>query len=86
MEGRLVEPTHFRPCCLCKLRSLSTDRIVNLVRPTQRELESLFDRYDEDCSNTIDYKKLCDHIFEMGEHIAMNSAARSMVERVSAST
>lgn len=53
------------------------------VCPSQRELESLFDRYDEDCSNTIDYKNLCDHIFEMGEHIAMNSTSRSMIERVS---
>ncbi|CAN0479964.1 unnamed protein product, partial [Ectocarpus sp. 8 AP-2014] len=50
----------------------------------QRELESLFDRYDEDCSNTIDYKNLCDHIFEMGEHIAMNSTSRSMIERFKA--
>eukprot|EP00752_Nemacystus_decipiens_P010458 g9317.t1 len=50
----------------------------------QRELESLFDRYDEDCSNTIDYKSLCDHLFEMGEHIAMNSTSRSMIERFKA--
>lgn len=48
----------------------------------KRELESLFDRYDEDCSNTIDYKALCDHLFEMGEHIAMNSTSRSMIDRV----
>eukprot|EP00903_Cladosiphon_okamuranus_P011643 g10951.t1 len=47
----------------------------------QRELESLFDRYDQDCSNTIDYKQFCDHLFEMGEHIAMNSTSRSMIER-----
>ncbi|CAM9774836.1 unnamed protein product, partial [Pylaiella littoralis] len=52
----------------------------------QRELESLFDRYDEDCSNTIDYKHLCDHIFEMGEHIAMNSTSRSLIERASFKT
>lgn len=51
--------------------------------PSQRELESLFDRYDEECSNTIDYKYLCDHLFEMGEHIAMNTTSRSMIERVS---
>ncbi|CAM9584253.1 unnamed protein product [Scytosiphon promiscuus] len=50
----------------------------------QRELESLFDRYDEDCSNTIDYKHLCDHIFQMGEHIAMNSTSRSLIERFKA--
>lgn len=49
----------------------------------KRELESLFDRYDEDCSNTIDYKALCDHLFEMGEHIAMNSTSRAMIDRVS---
>ncbi|CAM9454322.1 unnamed protein product [Hapterophycus canaliculatus] len=50
----------------------------------QRELESLFDRYDEDCSNTIGYKNLCDHIFQMGEHIAMNSTSRSLIERFKA--
>lgn len=68
--------------CVLRLRNQppSTQIRVCLV---QRELESLFDRYDEDCSNTIDYKHLCDHIFEMGEHIAMNSTSRSMIERVS---
>ena len=51
---------------------------------TQRELESLFDRYDEDCSDSIDYKDFSNHMFGMGEHIAMNSTSRSMVERVRA--
>lgn len=59
------------------------NHVKTCVCRSQRELESLFDRYDEDCSNTIDYKSLCDHLFEMGEHIAMNSTSRSMIERVS---
>ncbi|CAM9877001.1 unnamed protein product [Ascophyllum nodosum] len=49
-----------------------------------RELESLFDRYDEDCSDSIDYKDFSNHMFGMGEHIAMNSTSRSMVERLKA--
>ncbi|CAM9664710.1 unnamed protein product, partial [Sphacelaria rigidula] len=49
---------------------------------TQRELESLFDRYDEDCSNTMEYKPFCDHLFGLGQHISMNSTSRSVVERI----
>ncbi len=84
MEVRFVEPILSTLVAYTNIQiELAFNRTENPVCPTQRELESLFDRYDEDCSNTIDYKKLCDHIFEMGEHIAMNSAARSMIERVS---
>lgn len=53
------------------------------LHPLQRELETLFDRYDEDCSECINYKAFCHHLFGVGEHIAMNSTSRSMIERVS---
>ncbi|CAM9499692.1 unnamed protein product, partial [Choristocarpus tenellus] len=51
----------------------------------QRELESLFDRYDEHCSNTLYYKDFCNHLFGMGQHLSMNSTSRSVVARVKGS-
>jgi len=48
----------------------------------QRELEALFDRYDDDCSGAIDYQEFSSHLFGLGSHVPLSSQSRSVVERV----
>ncbi|CAM9568818.1 unnamed protein product [Phaeothamnion confervicola] len=50
----------------------------------QRELEALFDRYDDDCSGALDYNEFCHGIFGVGQGANGINAAKGTVERVKA--
>ena len=50
----------------------------------QREIEALFNRYDEDASGTIDYKEFSYGLFGLGEKPALDTNAKNIVDKVKA--
>jgi hypothetical protein len=51
----------------------------------QRELEALFDRYDEDCSGSLDYNEFGQHLLGL-KAPPCSDASKSAIERVSLSS
>jgi hypothetical protein len=50
----------------------------------QREIEALFDRYDENCDGTLDYREFAQHLFGMGEHVSLDYMGKCVIERIKA--
>jgi Ca2+-binding EF-hand superfamily protein len=48
----------------------------------QREIESLFNRYDEYATGSIDYKDLAKHLWGMGRGVKLDAAAKEIVARI----
>jgi len=50
----------------------------------QREIEALFNRYDDDASGTIDYKEFAYHLFGVGGKPTLDLNSKNIVEKVRA--
>jgi EF hand/EF-hand domain pair len=53
-----------------------------MIAAIQRELEALFDRYDEDCSGSLDYNEFGQHLLGL-KAPPCSDASKSAIERVS---
>jgi len=48
----------------------------------QKEMEGLFNRYDDDASGTIGYAEFASHLFGLSEKLQMDGKAKDIIERV----
>jgi hypothetical protein len=55
---------------------------MRVIAAMQRELEVLFDRYDEDCSGSLDYNEFGQHLLGL-KAPPCSDASKSAIERAS---